>query len=166
MYKQIYFFQTEKDFDEFVCLIHGASAELFSQWGEKYESLEFGNSLRFIRVILKGHKPIFDKGETRSWISDSNNFVCFTSPHQKNNIVLTGDISLINGGAYKEFRKEYAELYKELSSYIKKNYKKSKDKLFYAGPDFYAEWEKGNLKACGSLTVPTGPNAHLSMVQF
>jgi len=153
MAKQIYFFQTEKDFQEFLKVIYASNARLFSYEGEEYSGHKFDEfrqtHFQISNIVLNAHNIPLTHYEKRSVISNwDNNLIGYIVPQQKGKIMITGFITLVND-AYKEFRQEYAALYKKLVSYIKSNYKTSKDKrcVFYAGADFYAEYQKGNLQA-------------------
>ena len=199
MDKIIHFWQTEKDFKEFLKVIEDAGAELVSSRGDAFSfeskfcmadftendaeellefleeesAMAFGDELSFenlpqdankryinydysqiyltdfyfSRIFIKGKEIPIESNEKYRWVSPQAECLSYNIPavDKANSVILNGSIG-VSDPAKKN--KEYIALYKKLIEFIKRNYKLSKDKFAYAGPDFLSEWQKGKLLAC------------------
>lgn len=151
------FWQTEKDFIEFLNVIDEVGAEMYSYRGEKYNGLPFKDiyttDFQGSRIFFKNAKVPIEHNEKYRWISLNAECISYHVPVLANGAVWNGGICLSKRynretDTYLPHSEEYKSLFKKLSKYIKKNYTLSKDKFAYAGPDFLNEWKNGRLLAC------------------
>lgn len=151
------FWQTEKDFIEFLNVIYDAGAELYSYRGNKYNGLPFKDiyttEFQGLRIFFKDAEVPIEHNEKYTWISLDAESISYRVPVLAKGAVWNGGICLSKRydsktDTYLPHSEEYKALFKKLSKYIKKNYTLSKDKFAYAGPDFLNEWKNGRLLAC------------------
>ncbi len=160
------FWQTEKDFIEFLNVIYDAGAELYSYRGNKYNGLPFKDiyttEFQGLRIFFKDAEVPIEHNEKYTWISLDAESISYRVPVLAKGAVWNGGICLSKRydsktDTYLPHSEEYKALFKKLSKYIKKNYTISKDKFAYAGPDFLNEWKNGSLSASNGPPRPISP---------
>lgn len=164
------FWQTETDFKEFLKVIDACGAKLVSYKGELYfdQSFEGIWSTKFAMSIIfyKEDKVPIVYGEKYQWVDDKAPCIPFNVPILDSNMIFNGGIGL-NKPERKPHDERYLALYKKLSKFIKKNYKLSKDKFAYAGPDFLEEWKQHKLIASNGHPNPPGkPRVYTYKAEF
>lgn len=163
--------QTEKDFKELLKVIDECGAKLVSFRGVPYENQDFGklwltDYFGSARIFYKEDKVPIVYGKTCHWVDDKSPCISFMIPILDNNIVFNGGLHLSKQYG-KPHDERYLALYKKLSKYIKKNYKLSKKKWGYAGPDFLEEWKQHKLIASNGHPNPPGkPRVYTYKAEF
>ena len=130
--KRVYFINNKEDFRHLLSHVIDLGADLYTQRGEEIHSVGDAPANIFIAYVYPhGVKPPLKNNH----ICTGNEFITLQSTILKEHSCMEGCITA-------EYAKgsEWAQLFLQISSYIKKNYIKSSTTSFIMSPSVYDDW--------------------------